>query len=245
MMRRFAIADLCVTADASRANVTKYLRALVAADYVRIAARSIPAHGAAGYAAYVLVSDSGPRPPRLHQYGPNASHKRLVHGGAMTRIEHINCRHDLRRVQNFFAQFSRPPASTAGLRALALQMIELAIEIDLQELAAMNKCDPTEILQTVSALCRVPLEPLRGRCRTQHVATARQLAMYLCRELSKLSFPAVARVFGRDHSTVIHGCRLIARRRLASEPFDRLVRDLIAKLESAAARANHAEIHAA
>jgi chromosomal replication initiation ATPase DnaA len=156
------------------------------------------------------------------------------------RSEQMNRRHGMPRIQDFFAQI-QPPASTADLRALALQMIELAVEIDIEELAEMNKCDPIDILHTVSDLCRVPLEDLRGSRGNQHVATARQLAMYLCRELSKLSFPAVGRVFGRDHSTVIHGYRLIARRRLASEPFDRMVRDLIAKLDST----DHNAVHAA
>jgi hypothetical protein len=69
MMRRFSIGDLCATADASRANVTKYLGGLVAANYVRLAMPAIPAHRAAGYATYMLVNDTGPHPPRLRQDG--------------------------------------------------------------------------------------------------------------------------------------------------------------------------------
>ena len=36
--------------------------------------------------------------------------------------------------------------------------------------------------------------------------------MYLCRKLTESSFPAIGDAFGRDHSTVIHACNLIARR---------------------------------
>jgi chromosomal replication initiator protein len=39
---------------------------------------------------------------------------------------------------------------------------------------------------------------------------ARQIAMYLCRDMLKASFPAIARAFGgKDHSTVIHACNKI------------------------------------
>jgi chromosomal replication initiator protein len=36
--------------------------------------------------------------------------------------------------------------------------------------------------------------------------------MYLCRKLADSFFPAIGAAFGRDHSTVIHACNLIARR---------------------------------
>jgi chromosomal replication initiator protein len=49
------------------------------------------------------------------------------------------------------------------------------------------------------------------------VAFARQVAMYLCRKLSRSSFPVIGQHFDRDHSTVIHGCGLIGRR-VAGEP---------------------------
>ena len=45
----------------------------------------------------------------------------------------------------------------------------------------------------------------------QGTARARQIAMYLARELTPLSLPAIGRHFGnRDHSTVSHACKLVA-----------------------------------
>jgi len=57
------------------------------------------------------------------------------------------------------------------------------------------------------------LSDLRGRSRTQGVALARQLAMYLCRDLTPLSLPQIGEAFSRNHATVIHACRQIGSRR--------------------------------
>jgi hypothetical protein len=69
MMRRFTLADLGATADASRANVCKYVRALLAANYLRVVKEAVPAHRVEGYAIYALVNDSGPLPPRCRKDG--------------------------------------------------------------------------------------------------------------------------------------------------------------------------------
>jgi len=54
------------------------------------------------------------------------------------------------------------------------------------------------------------VDELRGRGRSRHVATARQIAMFLARELTDLSLPKVGQAFGgRDHTTVIHAERKI------------------------------------
>ncbi len=51
------------------------------------------------------------------------------------------------------------------------------------------------------------LEDLIGRSRRRPLVNARQVAMYVARELTDLSFPAIAQEFGgRDHTTVMHAC---------------------------------------
>ncbi len=58
------------------------------------------------------------------------------------------------------------------------------------------------------------LEPwcLQSPQRGQHVVFVRYLAEYLTREMTELSFPAIGDYFKRDHSSVIHGCNIIASR---------------------------------
>lgn len=54
--------------------------------------------------------------------------------------------------------------------------------------------------------------------RAPSVAKPRQVAMYLCRELTTLSLPAIGKRFGnRDHSTVIHAIRRVEQRLEAGE----------------------------
>jgi chromosomal replication initiator protein len=63
------------------------------------------------------------------------------------------------------------------------------------------------IQEVVSAHFKVPLTLLTSSKRTKHVAMARQVAMYLARELTRNSLPDIGRHFGgRDHTTVLHGC---------------------------------------
>nr|WP_229789903.1 chromosomal replication initiator protein DnaA [Pilimelia terevasa] len=56
----------------------------------------------------------------------------------------------------------------------------------------------------------VTLEDLRGHSRSRVLVNARQVAMYLCRELTDLSLPRIGQAFGgRDHTTVMHADRKI------------------------------------
>ena len=74
------------------------------------------------------------------------------------------------------------------------------------------KPDINTIQQRVCETFHIHLIDLKSKKRTQHLAFCRQVAMYLCRNLTHSSFPAIGAEFGRDHSTVIHACNLIGRR---------------------------------
>ena len=64
---------------------------------------------------------------------------------------------------------------------------------------------PELILAKTSAMYGFGIEELVGASRRRPLVTARQVAMYTFRELTDLSYPAIAREFGgRDHTTVIH-----------------------------------------
>jgi chromosomal replication initiator protein len=56
----------------------------------------------------------------------------------------------------------------------------------------------------------ITVEDLVGPSRSRALVHARQIAMYLCRELTDLSLPRIGEKFGgRDHTTVMHGERQI------------------------------------
>jgi chromosomal replication initiator protein len=69
---------------------------------------------------------------------------------------------------------------------------------------------PELILQKTSEMFGFSVEDIRGKSRRRPLVIARQIGMYVFRELTDLSYPAIAREFGgRDHTTVIHAVEKI------------------------------------
>ncbi|MFL5869571.1 MAG: chromosomal replication initiator protein DnaA [Solirubrobacterales bacterium] len=67
----------------------------------------------------------------------------------------------------------------------------------------------TEIQDAVCAVCGLSREELLSQRRSAKVSHARQLAMYLGRELTSMSLAEIARAFDRDHTTVLHALRAV------------------------------------
>jgi chromosomal replication initiator protein len=87
--------------------------------------------------------------------------------------------------------------------------------------------------QVCLALCVDADQLLKGKRKTQHLAFCRQLAMYLCRQLTGASFPQIGVVFAHHHSSVISACQAIERRmaeRHQGLRFRRLVEQLAAHI---------------
>jgi len=69
---------------------------------------------------------------------------------------------------------------------------------------------PAVILQATSDMFGFSIEEIQGKSRRRPLVTARQVGMYVFRNLTDLSYPAIAREFGgRDHTTVIHAVEKI------------------------------------
>ena len=69
-----------------------------------------------------------------------------------------------------------------------------------------------DVMKVVSDATDVTVDQLKSKRRTQDLARARQLAMYLARELTGASLNQIGRAFGgRDHSTVAHACQKIGK----------------------------------
>ena len=67
----------------------------------------------------------------------------------------------------------------------------------------------SSIMSQTAAYFGLSLEDLCGTSRSRVLVTARQIAMYLCRELTDLSLPKIGQQFGRDHTTVMHADRKV------------------------------------
>jgi len=68
------------------------------------------------------------------------------------------------------------------------------------------------ITERVSAFYRVTPKLMRGRDRHRQTLWARQVGMYLARQLTRLSLAQIGAYFGRDHTTVMHACEKVTGR---------------------------------
>jgi chromosomal replication initiator protein len=69
---------------------------------------------------------------------------------------------------------------------------------------------PLEIMNAVAAHYQLTVDDLCGNSRVAHIATARQVAMYICRDQTNLSLPKIGQLFGnRDHTTVMYAAKKI------------------------------------
>ncbi|WP_316670187.1 chromosomal replication initiator protein DnaA [uncultured Propionibacterium sp.] len=83
----------------------------------------------------------------------------------------------------------------------------------------------------------VPVESLSSSSRTQPLVLARQIAMYLCRELTDLSLPKIGQEFGgKDHTTVMHADRKIRELMRKQRSVFNQVSELTNRIKQAAAR---------
>ncbi|GBE63985.1 chromosomal replication initiator protein DnaA [Mycobacterium sp. MFM001] len=85
-------------------------------------------------------------------------------------------------------------------------------EIVLRDLiadASTMQISAATIMAATAEYFDTTVEELRGPGKTRALAQSRQIAMYLCRELTDLSLPKIGQAFGRDHTTVMYAERKV------------------------------------
>ena len=118
----------------------------------------------------------------------------------------------------------------------SLQRCPISLEIAKQLLGEASSEAPRAIsLEEIEArvLSHFGLKPgeLQARRRTRKVAEARHVAMFLMRQQAGASFLAIGGFLGgRDHSTVVHGCQAVERRRVQDPRFRAMLENLIRSL---------------
>jgi chromosomal replication initiator protein len=101
-----------------------------------------------------------------------------------------------------FANLNRTPVD--------MQLVQTVLK-DLITLDEDNVIAPVDIINHTAEYFKLTVDDLYGSSRSQAVATARQIAMYLCREMTNLSLPKIGQLFGnRDHTTVMYANKKIA-----------------------------------
>lgn len=96
-----------------------------------------------------------------------------------------------------------------------LQTAEQALQ-DLMPKQSVMEVTPDTIITMTADFFGLTPGQLSGMSKSRPISHARQIAMYLCRELTELSLPKIGERFGRDHTTVMHSERKI-RKEIAEE----------------------------
>jgi chromosomal replication initiator protein len=119
------------------------------------------------------------------------------------------------RIQTNIRELEGALIRVTAYASLQRQEVDLSLaEVVLKDLipdeGQENTITAAMIMSAVADYFAVSVDDLCGTSRTHVLVTARQMAMYLCRELTDLSLPKIGQVFGgRDHTTVMHADRKI------------------------------------
>ena len=128
--------------------------------------------------------------------------------GALTRVTAV-------------ASLSNQPVT----RALAEQTLQDFFTTDVE-------IKPVDIIGQVAKYFHLTFEDLVGRSRTKEVAQARQISMYLAREMTSMSLFDIGQIFGgRDHTTVMHAYTTISDKMQQKQEIYNYVMELTVRLK--------------
>ena len=118
--------------------------------------------------------------------------------------------------------------------ALTLPVAERVLG-DLITANAPRPITPKLILDATADMFGLSIEDLRGKSRSRPLVTARQIAMYVLREMTDFSYPAIGREFGdRDHTTVMHAVTKISKLMAERRTIYDQVTELMTRLKTGA-----------
>ena len=131
----------------------------------------------------------------------------------------------LRRVTAFSDLSSLP---------VSLKIAEMVLK-DLISNPDAIEITPTMIMGQTANYFRINIDDLTGSNRSKLPVTARQIAMYLCREMTDMSLPKIGSIFGgRDHTTVMHAYKKIDKQMSERQTTYNQVSELSIRIKQAA-----------
>ena len=123
-----------------------------------------------------------------------------------------------------FASLNRVP--------LTLQMTEGVLD-DLITANEPRQVTPQIVLDATAEMFGFTVEDLIGKSRSRPLVTARQIAMYVLRQMTNFSYPAIGRQFGdRDHTTVMHAVTKITALMRERRPIYEQVHELMNRIRA-------------
>ncbi len=120
-------------------------------------------------------------------------------------------------------------ASMSG-REISLELAKETLRDILSQAAPMITAE--SIQKLVADTYNLKVSELKSRNNSHQVSFPRQIAMYLCKQLTGSSLPEIGRRFGgKHHSTVIHSIQKIEAKRQKEKEFDRMIENLMQSLK--------------
>ena len=133
---------------------------------------------------------------------------------------------DMRRIAGLIRRF------VSHRQLSGRELNERDINNILQQSHSGTTLTPQLIIARVGERCAVPPKDILGELRRPDLVQARQVAMFLCRELLGFSYPVIGRLFGgKDHSTVMHGVKKIKQLQERDNLMHTLVTELTKELQ--------------
>ena len=118
---------------------------------------------------------------------------------------------------------------------LDIPVDQSAVDRAIQDMIRSNEftITPDNIIKEVCRYFRVEEEQIRGPSRNREILNARQVAMYLIRQMTNLSLDETGKYFGgRDHSTTINGIRKVENRMKTDNKFAETVKAIITNVNT-------------
>ena len=123
-----------------------------------------------------------------------------------------------------FASLNQQPVDLAITEAVLKDLLPSDVGPEITAAQIMGAC---------ASYFGVSIDELCGASRSRTLVTARQISMYLCRELTDLSLPKIGQAFGgRDHTTVMHADRKIRELMAEKRSLYNQVTDLTSRIKS-------------
>lgn len=142
---------------------------------------------------------------------------------------------------NFAADVRQLEGAITRVFAYALMMNKGIVDLDVAVDAlkdqltdrSVYKNDVHRIQIVVCEYFKITLDDMKGKKRSQNINYPRQVAIYLCRELAKESFPKIGTYFGgRDHSTIISSYTKISKDLQTNEQLKIVINEIKQKLST-------------
>lgn len=170
-----------------------------------------------GLVAHVGMPDLETRVAIL-QHKAEQKGLQIPHNVAFFIAEHIYS--NVRQLEGAINRLS------AHCRLLDQEVTEELAEKTLSELfqhAPKHRISVEAILKSVATVFEVRISELKGTSRTKDVALARQVAMYLAKEMIQESLMMLAASFGKTHSTILHACKTVETKMKKDEALKRRI----------------------